>query len=112
MSAKPRPKPDTVPPQLIGVFTDAIRIGATSFRLEPNPPYVMASISAGGRAIEIDFESWSGEEMIEFLLRHICDRQHKTGSFVMDYTDKLYPCEVTAERVRNPKWLEVEWTCF
>ena len=61
--------------------------------------------------MEIDFEGWSGKEMIEFLLRQMSDRRHKTGGFVMDYEHKLYPCEVTAERVRNPKWLEVGWTC-
>lgn len=110
MSVKRRPKADVVPPQLIGVFADAIRIGATAFRLELNPPHIMASISAGGRAIEIDFESWSGKEMIKFLLGTVSDRQHKTGSFVMDYEQKLYACEVTVERLRNPQWLEVRWT--
>ena len=111
MSTKRRPKPDAVPPQLMGVFADAIGLGATSFRLESAPPYVMASISAGARAVEIDFESWSGKEMIEFLLRQISDRQYKSGGFVIDYAEKLYPCEVTAERLRSPQWLEVKWTC-
>ena len=111
MTTKRRSKPDKVPPQLIGVFADAVRIGATSFRLQPNPPYVMASISAGLRAMEIDFESCSGKKMIEFLVGQISDREHNTGSFVMDYGDKLYPCDVTVERVRNPQWLEVRWTC-
>ncbi len=110
MSTKRRPKADTVPPQLIGIFADAIRIGATAFRLEFNPPYTMASMSAGGRAMEIDFESWSGKEMREFLLSTISDRRYKTGSFVMDYEGKLYACEVTAEKLRNPQWLEVRWT--
>jgi hypothetical protein len=111
MSTKHRSKLDPVPQQLIGVFADAVRIGATSFRLQPNPPYIMASISAGMRAMEIDFESWSGKEMIEFLVGQISDREHNTGSFVMDYGNKLYPCEVIVERVRNPHWLEVRWTC-
>ena len=111
MTSKRRHKRDTVPAQLIGVFADAVRIGATSFRLQPNPPYIMASISAGMRAMEIDFESGSGEEMIEFLLSQICDRKHKMGGFVMDYADKLYPCEVTADRVRSPQWIELSWTC-
>src|SRR3989338_2740343 len=36
-----------VPPQLIGVHEDAVKIGATSFRLETFPTHVMASFTGG-----------------------------------------------------------------
>ena len=66
MTKKRIQKTPPVPPQLIGVHVDAVAIGATSFRLEPNPPHIMASFSVPSRASEIDFEHWAGQEMMDY----------------------------------------------
>ena len=42
MTKKQIEKTVTVPSQLIGVHVDAVAIGATTFRLKPNPPHIMA----------------------------------------------------------------------
>ncbi len=67
MRTAPRENEKQAPPQLVGILADAVAIGATAFRLEPNPPHTMASLAAGSQAAEIDFESWSGREMLDFL---------------------------------------------
>ena len=103
-------KAGTVPPQLIGLHFDAVAIGATSFRLEPNPPHIMASFSVPSRACEIDFESWGGQEMLDYLREQITDQKAKTGSFVLEYEGKRYQCRVTIDRMRNPERAEVSWT--
>ena len=99
-----------VPPQFIGVHLDAVTIGATSFRLEPNPPHIMASFSAGNQATEIDFESWSGQEMLDYFRRQITDPKAKTGSFVLEYEGKRYQCRVKVDRMHSPQSAEVSWT--
>lgn len=51
---QPKKKQSQVPPQLIGIVADAVAIGATTFRLEPNPPHTMASFAAGSQAMEME----------------------------------------------------------
>ena len=109
MKKKRIKKTDTVPPQLIGVHVDAVAIGATTFRLEPNPPHIMASFSTASQAAEIDFESWGGQEMIDYLLGKITNPKAKTGNFVLEYEGKRYQCRVTVDRMRNPQRAEVSW---
>lgn len=109
MTKKRIEKPVTVPPQLIGVLADAVAIGATAFRLEPNPPHIMASFSVPSQAGEIDFEAWAGREMIRYLLGKITGPKAKTGSFVLEYEGKQYQCRVTVDRMRNPQRAEVSW---
>ena len=67
MKNTPRKKDSRVPPQPIGILADAVAIGATAFRLEPNPPGIMASFAAGSQAVEIDFEASAGCEIMDFL---------------------------------------------
>ena len=110
MTKKRIGKTGTVPPQLAGVHLDAVAIGATAFRLEPNPPRIMASFAAGNQATEIDFESWSGQEMIGYLLGKITNPKAKTGSFVLEYDGRSYQCPVTVDRKHNPQRVEVAWT--
>jgi hypothetical protein len=109
MTKKAAKKTAKVPPQLIGVHVDAVQIGATSFRLEPNPPQIMASFSTDSRATEIDFEGWAGQEMIDYLLGQISQETGKTGSFVLEYESHRYKCTVAIDRKRSPRWLEVTW---
>ena len=66
MTKKRIQKTHPVPPQLIGVHVDAVAIGATSFRLVPNPPHIMASFSTASQAGEIDFENSAGQEMLSW----------------------------------------------
>jgi len=110
MTKKRTEKTGAVPPQLVGVHLDAVAIGATAFRLEPNPPRIMASFAAGNQATEIDFESWSGQEMITYLLGKIIDPKAKAGSFVLEYDGRRYQCQVTVDQKRNPQRVEVTWT--
>lgn len=110
MTKKRIEKTDSAPPQLIGVHLDAVAIGATAFRLEPNPPHIMASFTAGNQATEIDFESWSGQEMISYLLGKITNPKAKTGSFVLAYGGRSYQCRVAVDQKRNPQRMEVSWT--
>jgi hypothetical protein len=109
MTKKRIQRTGTLPPQLIGVLADAVAIGATAFRLEPNPPHIMASFSVPSRAVEIDFESWGGQEMIDYLRGQITDPKAKTGSFVLEYEGKRYQCRVMVDRTRNPQRAEVSW---
>jgi hypothetical protein len=110
MTKKRIQKTGTVPSQLIGIHVDAVAIGATAFRLEPNPPHIMASFSVPSRATEIDFENWAGREMIRYLLGQITDSKARTGSFVLEYEGRRYQCRVTVDRMRNPQRAEVTWT--
>ena len=107
--AQPK-KANQVPPQLIGIVADAVAIGATAFRLEPNPPHTMASFSAGSQATEIDFEAWSGREMMDFLVGRVTDPKKKTGQFEMECDGKRYACRVVVNRVRGATQAEVTWT--
>jgi hypothetical protein len=110
MTKKRIEKTGAVPPQLIGVLADAVAIGATAFRLEPFARHFMASYSVPSQAGEIDFESWSGQEMMDYLLGRIPDPKAKTGSFALEYEGKQYQCRVMVDRTRNPQRAEVSWT--
>ncbi len=101
---------DQLPPQLIGILADAGAIGATAFRLEPNPPYTMASFAEGEQACEIDFEEWSGQEMLKYLASQVTDSKTKTGRFVVEYNGKRYAYHFTLDRMRGPKQADVTWT--
>ena len=100
---------DSVPPQLIGILADAVAIGATGFRLEPNPPHLMASFSTKTQAAEIDFEAWAGQEMMDYLAERVTNPKNKTGRFVLEYEGKPYACRVTLDRRRSPQHAEVSW---
>ena len=110
MTKKHIKKKDVVPPQLIGVLADAVAIGATSFRLQPNGPHIMACFAAGSQATEIDFEAWGGQEMLDYLANQVTDPQSKAGRFVLEYDGKRYACQVTLDRRRGPQRAEVTWT--
>ncbi len=87
--SKPRRRSEShVPPQLVGILADAVAIGATAFRLEPNPPHTMASFAAGSQASEIDFEAWSGREIMKFLADRVTDVKKKAGQFEMECDGK------------------------
>ena len=98
------------PPQLVGILADAVGIGATSFRIEPNPPHMMAAFSNGAQAMEIDFEAWSGQEMMDYLVEQVTDRKSKAGRFAVENDRKRYECQFTLDRLRDPQWAEVAWT--
>jgi hypothetical protein len=66
-SSNPSSDPPRVPPQLIGIIDDARRESIDTFTLEYSRGLVMASFSASGHAIEIDFELEAGEEMMQYL---------------------------------------------
>jgi len=100
---------DSVPPQLVGILADAVAIGATAFRLEPNPPHIMASFAAGSQAAEIDFEAWAGQEMMDYLAERVTNPKNDTGRFVLEYEGKPYACRVTLDRRRSPQHAEVSW---
>ena len=110
MKNTPHKKDSPVPAQLIGILADAVAIGATGFRLEPNPPYIMASFAAGSRATEIDFEVWSGREMMHFLAGQVTDAKNKSGQFEVECDGKRYACRVVLDRTRGAKQAEVTWT--
>ena len=110
MKNTPRQKNSQVPPQLIGILADAVAMGATAFRLEPNPPHIMASFSAASRATEIDFEAWSGREMMRFLTDQVTDLKNKSGQFEVEHDGKCYGCRVVLDRTRGAKQAEVSWT--
>jgi hypothetical protein len=107
---QPKKKQSQVPPQLIGILVDAVAIGSTSFRLEPNPPYTTASFAAGSQAQEIDFEAWAGREMMDFLAEQVTDFKKKTGQFEVEYDGKRYACRVVLDRARGAMQAEVTWT--
>ena len=110
MNNTPRQKNSQVPPQLIWILADAVAIGATAFRLEPNPQYIMASFSVGLRATEIDFEAWSGRDMMRYLAGQMTDLKNKSGRFEVEYNGKRYACRVVLNRTRGAKQAEVTWT--
>lgn len=71
---------------------------------------MMASFAAGSRASEIDFEAWSGREMMNYLADQVTDPQTKTGQFVVEYDGKKYACRVVLNRARGAKQADVTWT--
>jgi hypothetical protein len=103
-------KAGKAPPQLVGILADAVAMGATAFRLEPNPPHTMASFAAGSQATEIDFEAWSGQEMMAFLAEQVMDRKEKTGSFEVELDGKTYTCRVVVDRLRSTSQALITWT--
>ena len=109
MSKPHRKERNPVPPQLVGILADAVGIGATSFRIEPNPPHMMASFSKGSRAMEIDFEDWAGQEMMDFFVKQVRDRKTKAGQFGLEHDGRRYECQVTLDRMRDPQQAEVAW---
>lgn len=107
--AKSRTKKSaTVPPQLIGVFDDAMQIAATSFRLETFPTHIMASFSVQSQAGEIDFEMEAGQEMIDFLLAQATATA--TGRFSLDYNGRRLDCQVSSDKRRRPSWVQISWS--
>ncbi len=98
-----------VPPQLIGVYEDALRVGAKSFCLEPSGDAVMASFSVPGSAAEIDFEAGAGKEMIDWLRGQPPLKKGASRKLVLAYADHRQDCRVTADPKRGPQWLEVTW---
>jgi hypothetical protein len=110
MSKQRRKSQGQVPPQLIGILADAVAIGATAFRLEPNPPHTMASFAAGSQASEIDFEAWSGREMMTFLADQVTDVKGRTGQFEVECDGKKYACRVVLDRLRSPMLADITWT--
>lgn len=109
MNKSRRTKVSQAPPQLIAILTDAIAIGAPSFRLVPNPPHTMASFGTSSKAVEIDFEAWYGREMVDFLDAQVTDAKKKTGQFVMEVGGKRYACNVAVDHIRGAKQAEVTW---
>lgn len=103
-------KTSEVPPQLIGIVADALAIGATGLRLEPNPPHTMASFSAGSQAREIDFEAGSGREMMDFLVSQVTEPKTKAGTFELEYDGRRYACRVVLDRMRGAKQAVITWT--
>ena len=101
---------DAVPSELIGVLAEAFAMGATSFRLEPNPPHMTASFSAGPRATQIDFHARNGRKMLDYLAGRVAGPRRKTGQFVLELYGKRYECKVALDRWRDPQQAEVTWT--
>ncbi|MBI5186282.1 MAG: hypothetical protein HZA01_11225 [Nitrospinae bacterium] len=71
----------------------------------------MASFAAGPQATEIDFEAWSGQEMLDYLADQVTDPRSKMGRFVVEYDGKRYVCHVALDRRRGPMQAEVTWIC-
>ncbi len=109
MNKTPPKKECPVPPPLLGILADAVAIGATSFRLQPNPPHTMASFTTGSQACEIDFEAWAGREMMDFLASQVTDAKGKAGRFEVTYDGKRYTCRVVLDRRRGATKAEVTW---
>ena len=109
MSKSRGKKGGQAPPQLIGILADALARGATSFRLEPNPPYLMASFAAGSRAMEIDFEPWAGREIMDYIAGQVTDPKLNAGRFVLEYNGRRYTCRFTLDRKRDPQQADVAW---
>jgi hypothetical protein len=69
----------------------------------------MATFETGFQAIEIDFEAWSGREMMDFLAAQVTVAKKKTGQFVMAVDGKRHACRVAVDRMRGAKQAEVRW---
>ena len=110
MSKPQRKRESPVPSQIIGILADAVAVGATAFRLEPHPPHIMASFAAGSKTAEIDFEAWSGREMMKFLADQVTDLKKKAGQFEMECDGKKYACRVVLDRSRGATQAEITWT--
>lgn len=70
----------------------------------------MASFAAGSQAQEIDFETWAGREMMDFLADQVTDSKNKTGQFELECDGKRYACRVVLDRARGATQAEVTWT--
>jgi hypothetical protein len=97
------------PPQLYGIYEDAVRLGAGMFWLERLPHAIMASFSAGNKAEEIDFEEAAGREMIDFLTRHLEGPKRLAGQVILEYGDHIVPCRVAVLPSRTSQRLQVSW---
>ena len=97
-----------LPPQLIGVHEDALRVKATAFKIEQFPTLIMASCSVQDQAVEIDFETRAGQEMIDYVVARSAPRNGK-GKFVLEYEGKKFNCTVATDGRRQPAWVEVHW---
>lgn len=97
-----------LPPQLIGVHEDALRIMATAFKIERMRTLVMASCSSPNQAMEIDFEPCAGQEMIDYIVAQ-SDLRNREGRFALEYEGRRFDCAVTADRNRDPIWVNVSW---
>ena len=64
----------------------------------------MASCAAGSQATEIDFESWSGQEMLDYLAYQVTDLQKGTGRFVLEYEGTRYACCCRDLKI-NTNWI-------
>ena len=108
MNKQIKPAELRLPPQLVGVHEDALRVHATAFKIERIPPLVMASCSSGNQAVEIDFEPAAGQEMIDYVVA-MSGVRGGTGRLVLEYEGKRFDCMVTADQSRSPAWVEVSW---
>jgi len=70
----------------------------------------MASFAAGSQASEIDFEAWSGREMMDFHAGQVTKAKKKTGHFELECDGKRYACRVVLDRTSGGKQAEVTWT--
>ena len=97
----------TVPPQLLGVINDAMRITATSFRLETFPTHLMASFAAESQAMEIDFETEAGQEMTDYLMAQAT--AGSTDRITLEHGNRRLECLVSFDKKRRPSWVQVSW---
>ena len=97
-----------LPPQLIGVHEDALRIMATAYKIERMATLVMASCSSPNQAMEIDFEPGAGQEMIDYIVAQ-SDLRNRRGRFALEHEGKRFDCSVTADKNRNPTCVSVSW---
>lgn len=66
------------------------------------------AFAAGSNAMEIDFESWPGREMMDFLTSQITDPETKTGEFDLEFEGRRYVCRFVLDRTHGAKQAEVK----
>jgi len=104
MGKRSKPTELKLPPQLIGVHEDALRINATALKIE----HVMASCSSENQAMEIDFEAAAGQEMLDYIVARSAVRKGR-GRFLLEYEGKRFNCTVTTDGSRTPSCVNVSW---
>ena len=109
MRKKRSDSPLRCPPQLYGIYEDAAQIGAGVFWLERLSHGIMASFSAGNQAAEIDFEDEAGQEMIDFLTRHLEDSKWRPAKFLLEYKQQSIECQVENVGTGKSKRFQVSW---
>ncbi|MBI2928612.1 MAG: hypothetical protein HYY24_23330 [Verrucomicrobia bacterium] len=98
------------PPQLFGIYEDAVRIQASELRLESLPHAIMASFSTRNQAQEIDFEFEAGREMMDYLLNQPGVRKSGRGKVVIAYQEEAMPCLIEVEAARKgQERIRVSW---